>query len=122
MAEKILKTRIKNGYKTYDEWSLQNPILLKGEVVICEKTIGTNSSSVLIKVGDGIKNFNDLPFVSAPNPQKISFIGATKIEYDGSVGQTVSIPICGGTPEEIQKAVDNYLDRNPVQNKILWEE
>ena len=69
-TEKILNTRIKLRYDTYDAWHLANPTLLKGEVAIVELPSnptntdhGVNPPATLIKVGPG--SFNSLPFLSA---------------------------------------------------------
>ena len=80
MAEKIeiananttFYSRFQMKYDTYENWVENNPKLLAGEIAIA--TIATGSSldydsiplpQTLIKIGDGINNYKDLPFVSA---------------------------------------------------------
>ena len=69
MAEKILNTRIQLKYDTYANWTDANPVLKAGEMALA--TIQTNNAevqsapTVLIKVGDGTHNYNDLPWASA---------------------------------------------------------
>ena len=68
MAEKTLNTRFQLPYDTYTNWSTRNPKLKKGEMVQVEvpapKDAIIQAPSVLIKVGDGIHNFNDLAWAS----------------------------------------------------------
>ena len=68
MAEKTLNTRFQLPYDTYTNWSARNPKLKKGEMVQVEvpapKDAIVQAPSVLIKVGDGIHNFNDLAWTS----------------------------------------------------------
>ena len=68
MAEKTLNTRFQLPYDTYTNWSARNPKLKKGEMVQVEvpapKDAIIQAPSVLIKVGDGIHNFNDLAWTS----------------------------------------------------------
>ena len=68
MAEKTLNTRFQLPYDTYTNWSTKNPKLKKGEMVQVEvpapKDAIVQAPSVLIKVGDGIHNFNDLAWAS----------------------------------------------------------
>lgn len=68
MAEKTLNTRFQLPYDTYTNWSTKNPKLKKGEMVQVEvpapKDAIIQAPSVLIKVGDGIHNFNDLAWTS----------------------------------------------------------
>lgn len=80
---KNLNTRIALKYDSYENWQTYNPILLKGEIAIAELPVSENKAGVgepntegstpaiqnapniLIKVGDGTNNYNDLKFVSA---------------------------------------------------------
>lgn len=68
MAEKILNTRFQLPYDTYTNWSTKNPKLKKGEMVQVEvpapKDAIIQAPSILIKVGDGTHNFNDLAWAS----------------------------------------------------------
>lgn len=57
MAEKVLKTKIKLRYDTYDKWKAANPILEKGEIAVVE--IDTKDPAnkllppIMFKVGNG---------------------------------------------------------------------
>ena len=76
MANKILNTRIQLKYDLYSNWATKNPVLLAGEVALAyiptdsslnvgQNVAGTTPPQVLIKVGDGVSNYNDLKYVSA---------------------------------------------------------
>ena len=68
--DKILQTRISLKYDTYANWHSKNPTLLEGEVavVVVPNAVDTisNVPTVLFKVGDGAKKFDELPWVSGP--------------------------------------------------------
>lgn len=70
--DKILQTRISLKYDTYANWHSKNPTLLEGEVAVVvvpgSDPVGTisNVPTVLFKVGDGAKKFDELPWVSGP--------------------------------------------------------
>lgn len=68
MAEKVIFGRVQQKYDTYENWTTKNPILAAGELAICTVQTNTggvhNAPSLLIKVGDGTNNYNDLKFVS----------------------------------------------------------
>lgn len=69
-----IQTRISLKYDSYENWSSKNPILLAGEVAIAtiekpksgaaHSTGFQNLPNVVMKVGDGVSNYNDLKFVS----------------------------------------------------------
>lgn len=77
--EKTLNTRIKLRYDLYSNWFTNNPKLLAGEVALAYIPTGTDNSvsvgegavtgttppQVLMKIGDGEHNYNDLKYVSA---------------------------------------------------------
>lgn len=68
MATKF-NTRIQLKYDTYENWTTNNPLLLSGEVAIVEIPTPqgsiTQTPAVLLKVGNGKNNFNDLQWGSA---------------------------------------------------------
>lgn len=92
MAEKLLQTRIQLKYDTYAKWTTNNPVLKAGEVavatIISGDTQEVNSVAVpqvLLKVGNGTSNYNDLPFVSARAADVYSWAKAsTKPKYTPS--------------------------------------
>lgn len=71
MAEKILQTRIQLKYDTYANWEASTFILKEGEVAICTVPTGTDSApsnslpALLMKVGDGLHKFSELPWLQA---------------------------------------------------------
>lgn len=70
MAEKILNTRVLLKYDTYANWTDKNPVLKAGEMAIAtvakaDANGHTNLPNIVLKVGDGTTNYNDLKFVSA---------------------------------------------------------
>lgn len=68
MPNKILNTRIRMKYDTYENWSTENPVLLAGEIAVATIPDAVdpihNVPAVVIKVGDGTNHYNDLHFLS----------------------------------------------------------
>lgn len=58
MASKTFNTRIQNKRDTSSNWTLNNPILLNGEIVL----VDTAEGELRAKIGDGIKTYTQLPF------------------------------------------------------------
>lgn len=69
MANTTFNTRIQSKYDLYANWTSKNPKLLSGELAVVvipsESGIATTEPTILFKVGDGEKNFNDLGWASA---------------------------------------------------------
>lgn len=71
MATKTLNTRILLRYDSYDNWLTSTIVLKQGEAAICsvptDKTVDgvTTPPAVLLKVGDGVHTFKDLPWLQA---------------------------------------------------------
>lgn len=69
MAEKELtKIRVQSLCDTYNNWTTANPMLKKGEIAIVEVPAETGAATTeptyLLKIGDGVKNFNALGWAS----------------------------------------------------------
>lgn len=104
MAEKTLKTRIQLKYDTLANWTDTsvagaggNLVLKKGELGIVEVPTGsslqqTTPPAVMMKVGDGVKAFKDLPWTSALAADVYGWAkAATKPTYTASeVGVTTT--------------------------------
>lgn len=119
MANQTLTARIQLFSKTKEEFSTDNPILLKGEM-------GIESDTLKFKIGDGTKDWNTLSYASggdgdmmkaifATNPKatqgyvdkavladtattankvsaKLTFTGGATGTYDGSAALTIAVP------------------------------
>ena len=89
MAEKTFNTRIQLKYDTYTNWTSNNPVLKAGEMALAtieSNVTGVNSApTVLIKVGDGTHNYNDLPYASGKAADVYSWAkAANKPSYSAS--------------------------------------
>lgn len=82
-------TRVKNKYDTQGNWETNNPVLLTGELAVVEvpaSTVGQNPT-ILFKVGiDGVKKFNELPYITARAGDVYSWAKQSSIpvKYSGS--------------------------------------
>lgn len=82
MATKEFKARLINKIDTYENWNTNNPVLLKGEIAIVDVP---EEPAVLMKIGDGTKQFNDLPWISAKSADVYSWaLSPTKPTYQAS--------------------------------------
>lgn len=89
MATKEFKARLINKIDTYENWNTNNPVLLKGEIAIVDVPASTDAvqqePAVLMKIGDGTKQFNDLPWISAKSADVYSWaLSPTKPTYQAS--------------------------------------
>lgn len=89
MATKEFKARLINKIDTYENWTTNNPVLLKGEIAIVDVPASTEvvqqEPAVLMKIGDGTKQFNDLPWISAKSADVYSWaLSPTKPTYQAS--------------------------------------
>ena len=67
MSQKIIYTRISSKYDDYANWLTNNPILLEGEFAVAvDPNINDDEHpTILVKVGDGVHHYKDLPFISS---------------------------------------------------------
>lgn len=89
MTTKEFKARLINKIDTYENWNTNNPVLLKGEIAIVDVPASTDvvqqEPAVLMKIGDGTKQFNDLPWISAKSADVYSWaLSPTKPTYQAS--------------------------------------
>lgn len=72
MGEKEFLIRIKLKRDTNENWIINNPKLLNGEMIF----VDMEDNNIRIKVGDGINNYNNLPFID----EKINNISFSDIK------------------------------------------
>lgn len=60
MSQTTVKVRPRRGTKS--EWESANPILLDGELAIQIPNNGIGSGDIKIKIGDGVTEWNKLPY------------------------------------------------------------
>ena len=95
--QKILNTRIRLKYDSYENWTTNNPTLLAGEVALVyipedkvaqvgeHNLNGTKPPHVLMKVGDGTSNFNSLKYVSALAADVNSYAKMKATDFEAQV-------------------------------------
>lgn len=114
MANKTFNTRISLKYDAHSEWLTQDPVLLKGEVAIDVVPVDTGAvqqePAVLIKIGDGVKKFSELTYVSAISANVYDWaLQAEKPSYSASEISGLSDYISGAiqdTDTQYKLAVD----------------
>ena len=55
----LINARMQQKKDTAANWTSNNPVLLNGELIVVE----TSTGAIRLKVGDGVKTFNQLPFL-----------------------------------------------------------
>ena len=100
MANTTFNTRVQLKYDLYNVWTTQNPVLLKGELAIAEIPSETgvvpNEPAYLLKVGDGVKKFNELEWISGKAADVYAWAkAATKPTYQASEIQGLDAYISG---------------------------
>lgn len=86
---KEFNARLRLKYDSYANWTTNNPVLLEGEAAVCVIPADTGAvqgePAVLIKIGDGVKKFSELPFLSGKAADVYGWAkAATKPEYSAS--------------------------------------
>ena len=112
-----LHTRIKNKIDTLENWQSNNPILLKGKFAITITTISMNNAPIkafLVKVGDGEKHYNDLPFMQAissdvydwaKQPTKPIYTADEITGLHDAIGKAIEESFAGGEEEDQEPIV-----------------
>ena len=93
-------TRIQLKYDTYAKWVANDPVILKGELAIvevpAESGTGLQEPSFLLKVGDGVKRFSELEWISGKAADVYSWAkAASKPTYNASEIEGLSDFIAG---------------------------
>lgn len=86
MSTKTFRVYHKQRYDTLEAWETANPVLLTGEIAVCVYSGAEGDEpSVYVKIGDGVKNFVDLPFLTAKAGDVYAWAkSATKPTYTAS--------------------------------------
>ena len=91
MAIKEIQTRIALRYDSYTAWTTapgKDFVLLKGEIGICNVNAANQESNVvptvLFKVGDGTKTFEQLPWASAKAADVYNWAKSETVVLDGT--------------------------------------
>lgn len=66
---KLIQSRIKNKKDTEINWTVNNPLILDGEIIIVDCGI----EGIKIKIGNGIDYFNDLAYYGTIYAEKPSY-------------------------------------------------
>lgn len=121
MANKILNTRIQIRNDTAENWSSENPVLLKGEFGV---ELGASPAQNKIKIGDGTTAWNDLGYTfdlaaiiaQIPTGGDVHQLTKTSLEEsDDTVLATVSDPENGDvavittTVEDVEYEKSAYI-------------
>lgn len=134
MAIKELQTRIALKYDSYSAWTTapgKDLVLLKGEIGICYVGDSNKDShvvpTVLFKVGDGTKTFENLPWASAKAADVYSWAKSETVVLEGTTlkfktGETVnhSIDLSSFATDAEVEAIRSGLDSRitAIENKF----
>ena len=98
MSSKEFSVRIQMKRDTSANWTLKNPVLLNGEIII----VDTDAGDVRYKVGDGTSTYTQLPFT---DEDMLSLVNGkqNKLTFDSTPTASSSNPVTSG-------GVKSYVD------------
>lgn len=121
MANTTFNTRISLKYDTYTNWMTNDPVILKGEAAVCviPPSTGavTQEPAVMIKIGDGVKKFSELGWLSGLSADIYDWARAEKKPvYQAEEIQGIGTYIADYVDAELGISVDT--DHEYKLNKI----
>jgi hypothetical protein len=114
---------IKSG--NLESWNNKNPLLSAREVCLVEVPLQNGTSTFLMKIGNGINNFQDLPFLSALSADIYDWARAeTKPDYDISEIKNFQdyadrIVVLENKIKELEQQLENML---VMSNEIVIDD
>lgn len=110
-----INTRIRQKRDTAANWTNNNPVLLNGELIVVE----TSTGAIRLKVGDGVKTFNQLPFLDEALRALITDVdnnnSAVVMTKNGESQLLDTFNIVKLSEEEYNQLIDsNTLDPNTL--------
>ncbi len=127
MATTTLNTRIALKYDTLANWNASEFILKKGEVAICSLATGETAEqstppAVLLKVGDGVHKFSELPWASALAADVYGWAkAATKPTYTANEVGADSAGSAAGALISAKAYTDQKISAIPAQAEFTLE-
>lgn len=79
MAQHSLDIRMRQKRDTSANWEQNNPIILDGEIIL----VDTADGELRAKIGDGVKNYSELPY--ADESIKVIYVGGGDMPADYEV-------------------------------------
>jgi hypothetical protein len=109
MAEKILNSRIVNKHDTEAHWLLATGFTPKqGELIVYD--VDDNYNYERIKIGDGVQNVNDLPFVTVDSVNgKTGKIILSASDVGAAPSGYVASRFSAATNDEITSAIESVI-------------
>lgn len=127
MATTTLNTRIALKYDTLTNWNAAESILKKGEVAICslansETAEQSTPPAVLLKVGDGVHKFRELPWASGLAADVYGWAkAATKPSYTPSEVGADSAGSAASALASAKAYTDQQIGAIPAQAEYTLE-
>lgn len=127
MATTTLNTRIALKYDTLTNWNAAEFILKKGEVAICslansETAEQSTPPAVLLKVGDGVHKFRELPWASGLAADVYGWAkAATKPTYTANEVGADSAGSAATALADAKKYTDQQIGALPAQAEYTLE-
>lgn len=127
MATTTLNTRIALKYDTLANWNASEFILKKGEVAICSLATGETAAqstppAVLLKVGDGVHKFSELPWASGLAADVYGWAkAATKPTYTANEVGADSAGSAAGALQSAKAYTDQQIGALPAQAEFTLE-
>lgn len=113
MAEREMNVKLQNARDVKSNWERNNPVLLDGELgVVFDAT--DDPDQVRLKIGDGTREYSDLPYFEDPTKVDKSIVGVpngvASLDRNGVIPLSQLPDTIGGTGDSTV-----YLDKVPEQ-------
>ena len=116
MAEYHIKGIFKHRRDTSSNWTAKNPIILDGEIILVDTSVG----DIRVKVGDGTKHYSELPFLD----EKINVGTAYRALITDTSGRlstssvtSTELEYISGVTSAVQTQLNNKVPSSRTINK-----
>lgn len=113
MATNSVKVTLQIRHDEAADWTTRNPLLAQGEY-------GLETDTFLIKVGDGVTNWNDLRYLNKLDARYFKTMSDGSLTFSDNFAQTISnIIINAGGSTQIVISDDPTEETDPVNLRYL---
>ena len=117
-----INRRIRQKKDTAANWTSSNPVILNGELIAVE----TSNGAIRLKVGDGVKTFNQLPFLDEVIYNTVDSKIATELSGYATLEQTKVFLVTfttevqdGHTVITVDKTIEEIRDTYEAGRMVL---
>lgn len=111
---KTLDFRIRSAYDDFDAWLANDPVLLRGEIVVADIQSEQENSpnyipTVMFKVGDGKKKYSELDFTYAKAADVYEWAKKANLAYE-DLPETLKNKITTLETNSVEKITNSEIE------------